>query len=239
MKKFLTSLIFMFAAPLYATITIDFTSGIARDTAGTEVADGTLWALVVDGGDGNITGIDVSTGGGNNGGSLYSTANPNTFFNANQSLSIGDVIGDASGDKVFAIGKFDSTTVGDNIGGTAVSLKDMTLGTNGLTAGKAYAFYWFPGAIYTGAGSYSLSGPTQNIGTQVGGISNITFDTGNAGAMLVPTDGSSENQGAFSSDIGGRWSVNDFTAVTLVPEPSAALLALAGTLLLIRRRRNG
>ena len=220
--------------PTFASVTINLNIGIAYQVSNATVADGTLWALIVDDGDNNLTGISLT----GNGGSLSGAGSANTFFTTGQTLQIGNNLsGGATGDRVFAMGGFNSTALGA-AGSTQHTIADLVLGTNGLTAGRSYAFYWFPGATYTGAGSYSISGYSRQIGSQVGGISNITNDTGNANAMLVPSDGQNLPQGAYSVDVGGRWTVSNFTAVQLVPEPTSSLLSMLGGLTLLFRRRR-
>ena len=235
MKLVFTFLMLLLSVSAQATVTINITFGIARDVDGVEIEDGTLWALIVDGGDGNITGINVGSG---NGGSFHDVANPDSFFLANQNLGVGSDIG--NGDTVFAMGGMDSSTTGLT-GSTFHELSGLTLGTSGLVAGRAYAIYWFPGIIYSGGESPSISGHSQQIGSQVGGISSIVND-GSYAATLIPSDGGSADQGASSADYdSGRWTTAQFTAVQLIPEPASALLAMLGglTLVYLRRRVEG
>lgn len=213
----------LFAAlvvPASAAVTLNTQFGSAFNSSGVAVADGTLWALVVDtNNDGIFTGFS------NNGSLAGNAAAANTFFTGNQSLSLGTVL---NGNTVFALGGF-------NAAGPGITADTVVLnyGTNGTAAALSYAFYWFPGATYSGPG-------VQTIGSQVGGLNttsnNGIFDAG----MVLPNDGSLISTGAANVDGGGTIPDATFQAVnlTVIPEPSAALLGAIGALGLLRRRRN-
>jgi hypothetical protein len=215
--------LFLLAAlvvPASAAVTLNTQFGSAFDSLGATVPDGTLWALVVDtNNDGIFTGF-------NNNGSLSSTIAADTFFTAAQSISLGTVL---NGNTVFALGGFN----GAGPGITADTIV-INYGTNGAAAALTYAIYWFPGATYSGPGA-------QTIGSQVGGLNTTSNDGGlfDAG-MVLPNDGGLISTGAATVDGGGSIANSTFTAVnlTVIPEPSAALLGAIGALGLLRRRRN-
>jgi hypothetical protein len=209
----------------YATITLSMDFGTAYDSSGVPVSDNTLWALVVDHDTNNtFAGFGLN-------GSLYS-ANTSTpgiaddFFTHGQTISLGSVVG---GGTIFAMG-----------GGWSDGLVSpqllLELGVNGVETGRNFAFYWFSGATFTGN-----QNEVQTIANQVGGIHNNTSNIGIDGfntAMLMPSDGSNLSVGALNEDAGGSIANVNFYSITLIPEPSTAILASIGSLVLLRRRRN-
>jgi hypothetical protein len=219
MKTKISLLIAALALPAAASITLNTQFGSAFDKDGVVVPDGTLWALVVD------TNADTVFTGFSNDQSLSTTEAASTHFTAGQSLSIGGLL---NGNTVFAFGGFNGA--GDLPGG-AIDALIFNYGTNGLAAGRSYAFYWFPGATFADG---ELS---QVIGSQVGGINTTSADIFDAG-MILPADGNAIAVGAATEAGGGSLSNERFTAVALVPEPSSALLGAIGALGLLRRRRN-
>jgi hypothetical protein len=223
MKTKLSLLFVALALPAAASITLSTQFGTAFNSSGVAVPDGTLWALVVDTNtDSQFTGFGLN-------GSLPSTVVADTYFTANQALSIGGVL---NGNTIFAFGAFNG---GGDLAGGAISALSFDYGVNGLAAGRNYAFYWFPGA------NFNAGTPlTQTIGTQVGGIHTSSndglFDVG----MVLPPDGAAVSTGAATEAGGGTIANSGFRAVnlTVIPEPSAALLGAIGALGLLRRRRN-
>lgn len=210
------------AATASASITLTMQFGQAYDSSNALVPDGSLWALVVDHDGGGFAGFNT--------GSSLAEANVATpgvadnFFTAGQSLAVGNIVG---GGTIFALGAFNGTANG--LTGLAIAELVFTYGVDGLAAGRNVAFYWFPGATLGGE---------NKIGSQVGGISTLAADVG-VGPMVLPPDGAAVNFGAATTgDAAGSLSPAAFTAVNLIPEPSAALLGALGALGLLRRRRN-
>lgn len=228
MKLKLASVVLLaIAGQAAATVTINTIIGQAFGTDGTTpVAEGTLWALVVDDGDNNFAGFGLDS-------SLFAANQSvpgvaDTFFTAGQSISLGSSL---AGGTIFAMGGTNGLSTLGVAGATSDALAGLSLGVNGLAAGAEYAFFFFPGASFTG-------GPSETIGSAVGGLSSTTAegDFGLAG-MVIPPDGATVSQGAVSVTLGGATANSSFTAVQLVPEPSAALLGALGALGLLRRRR--
>ena len=210
----------------FATISMDMSFGFCRTSAGALVPDGTLWALIVDSsGDSALPQLALNSG--------ISASSSSPFWYAN--LSVGGTVG---GDTVFAMGGFNGTATDISLTGwTSASLTGVTLGTNGLVAGKNFGFYWFPGATYTGAGAYQVG---NGLGHQVGGIQTTLIDPNNgADPMVVPTDPATIAPGANSIDSQGPGSLpnSQFLATSIIPEPSSMLLGALGALGLLRRRR--
>ena len=192
MKSILTYLLIAATAlPVAATIRIDAQYGTAFSKAGTPVADGTLWAMIVD-----TNGDGIFPGG----------------FSANQSLTaagaavfqgstieIGAVI---AGDTVFAVGGVSSSYT--NVPGSTTAALGLTLGENGLAPGRAYAFYWFPGVAYAGPHV------CQN---EAGGINRLLVYDGGLDPMIIPSDSYMVRQGAASGSCAGTVPDISFTAV--------------------------
>jgi hypothetical protein len=219
MKTKISLLIAALALPAAASITLNTQFGSAFDKDGGVVTDGTLWALVVD------TNADSVFTGFSNDQSLSTTEAASTYFTAGQSLSIGSLL---NGNTVFAFGGFNG---GGDLPGGAIDALVFNYGTNGLAAGRSYAFYWFPGATFVDGEL------TQVIGSQVGGINTTSADGIFEAGMILPADGNAIAIGAATEAGGGSLSAERFTAVA-IPEPSSALLGAIGALGLLRRRRN-
>lgn len=215
--------------PSYSAVTISTQFGVALDKNSAAVPDGTLWALVVDNGDNVLPGglalnSSIKAASALAGGLDLINA---TFGGA--SLALGTSLG---GDTVFALGGFNGgATLG--VGGSTADAVILTLGANGLASGRNYAFYYFPGTLFT------TEGATYSGFTQVGGVNTNTADAGAlTDGMIIPNDGFTVTQGASTpGDLGGSFSQSGFTSVELIPEPSAALLGAIGVLGLLRRRR--
>jgi hypothetical protein len=209
------------ALPLSASITLNTQFGQAFDSRGTPVADGTLWALVVDADNNSqFTGFGLNQ-------SLTDPVLANTFFQPGQSLSIG---GNLGGNTIFAMGGFNGTDSG--LAGLLTGVVIADYGVNGLAAGRNYAFYWFPGATYNGAVA------SQVVNGEVGGIHTGSADGIFDSGMVLPPDGALIAAGAATGgDAGGSLPNSRFTSV-VIPEPSVALLGALGVFGLLRRRRS-
>jgi len=209
-----------------ALVSLNTQFGQAFSSSSVAVPDGTLWAMIQDDGDGVLSGGMLTNGSGLSAANTLNSTLVNSTF-AGKTISIGALLG---GDSVFAMGAFNGNNDLSVLGSTTNALTGLN-----LTTGRAIGFYFFPGVTYTAAGTY-------NVGSQVGGISTLAADAG-AGTvgMVVPSDGATVFMGANTfagGDLGGSMTNAAFTAVNLVPEPSAALLGALGALGLLRRRRN-
>lgn len=209
-----------------ALITINTLFAAFNDASNNPVPDGTLWALVVDNSDNVFAGFGIDD-------SLYqeNIANPgvaDTYFSTGQTLSLG---GNVGGGTIFAMGAINGASALSIDGATSNSLQDLVIGQNGLASGQEFAIYWFPDATYTG-------NATETIASEVGGLNSTVSDSNfSMLGMIVPADNTNDTFGAVGQAFGGTTSNNDFRAVTLVPEPTSALLAAFGSLALLRRRR--
>ena len=200
-----------------ASITLDFQAGRAFNSFGTRVLDGTPYALLVSADNVFAGGFGLNQG-------LGTIGNANTTFSTGQAFTLGSVLGS---DTVFGVGVFNGLANSGEQGLYAGALP-FNLGSNGLAAGLSYAFYFFPGG--------TLVSNTVTIGNQVGGINNNRTEAG-LQPMVIPADGTTITTGAASTDFGGTLTNAQFTAVNLVPEPSALLLSSLGFLALLRRKR--
>lgn len=221
--KLIVSLFAIMVIPASA-VTINVFSGAYRNSAGSAVPDGTLFALVADT-DGSGTFGGAASFGTNN-----SMAAPQSLglFTQGQTLTTGTLLG---GDTIFGLGAINGVALGD---GPGIADKVFAFTLTGATSGLNYAIFWFPGGTLNGAGT------TGTVGAQAGGISNLVAGGGNT-AMTIPTNNAaSVNQGALDTANGGAISTSRFNAFATkpVPEPSAAVLGAIGALGLLRRRRN-
>lgn len=223
MKTKIIALVFgAIVLPASASITLSNQFGVASDKAGAAVPDGTLWALVVD------TNSDGAFPGAFGANQSLGQIGANLAFTTGQQLTLGGNL--FGGDTIFALGGFNGTANG--VTGLSISELSLNLGENGLTSGKAFAFYWFPGSTYTSTG-------TNLVGSQVGGINAGADANAQLGAMTIPADSAFYTTGAASTgSAGGTLDASRFVAQPLIPEPSSALLGLVGALGLLRRRRN-
>lgn len=211
------------ASSAFATITLNTAFGVASNSAGTAVPDGTLWALVVDGGNSSFAG-----GFGLN--ATMTAAGANVDFVSGQTFSLGSLFGS---DRVFALGGFNGAGSQSIAGSTfdAISLDPVT--NTALVAGRQAAFYFFPGVTFTSAGA------TYTIGSQIGGINGAAdVNSGTEAGLIIPADGSTVGFGLGTSALGGSVADSSFRSVVLIPEPSSALLGVLGGSLLLRRRRD-
>jgi hypothetical protein len=218
MKSSLTSLLlFATVLPAPASSIVNFLFGQAFDRSGVTVPIGTLWALIVDSNDNHT----FPGGFGLNGNISTHPSGPISLARG-QALALGD---DVDGDTVFALGRFEDP------GFATSSMMISAFGQYGLAQGRNYAFYWFPGVIYSNTHA-------NVIQDEIGGINSALADFG-AGLdpMVIPPDGSVLIQGAATVDAGGALPNAVFTAVSTVPETSTALLAAWGALGLMHRRK--
>ena len=198
----------------------------------TVVPNGTLWALIVDGGDGVLP-AGLSSGqsiGAKAAANLIATTAAAEASFGNRSFTLGSLFGT---DTVFALGGF---TGGAGAPGTAAPALDLTLNINGLVTGRTYGFYYFPGVTFSNAAATYASAGT------VGGINGVADASAALDAMIVPADNYAGSQG-FNTTIGALGGETPNTSMTTVivsavPEPSSALLGAFCALGLLRRRRN-
>jgi hypothetical protein len=216
------------ATQLGATVKLDTQFGLATDSNGVAVPDGTLWALIVDNGDnrfGGTFGLDTSlkTFAATNAGLINSTF-------AGKSLSIGSTF---SGDTIFAVGGFNGEALLNYVGGTSNTVEGLDTTLNGLSTGANFAFLYFPGVRFL------TESDTYSIGSQIGGVNSSIPDAGaSIGGLVIPAEGSVALGVSTPGDLGGSFPADSFQAINLVPEPSSAFLASLGALGLLRRRRN-
>lgn len=219
--KLITSLVALIILPASA-VTINVFSGAYRDSTGSAVADGTLFALIAD------TDANGFFGGSSSFGvdSSLTTTQANSLFTPGQTLTKGGLLG---GDSVFWVGTVNGSALGDGAGIVDI-VAAFTLST--ATSGLNYSLLWFPGGTLDGARTVGT------IGNQAGGLNTLITGGGNT-AMTVPTNNAaSVNQGALDTSNGSGLAISRFNAVNLVPEPSAAILGALGALCLLHRRRN-
>ncbi len=203
-----------------ASVNLNLQFGTAYSSFNAPVPDGTLWILATSNDSTFAGGFGLNQ-------ALSTSGNADSAFSIGQTLQVGNVIG---GDTIFAMGGFNGVTLGAGPG-IFNDARVFELGVNSLDAGESFAFYWFPGSVFTGTG-------TELVGNEVGGVnSNVNDTAAGQGAMVVPADGAVVSLGAASTDIGGVVPIANFTAVRLIPEPSTLLLSAFGFVGLLRRKR--
>ena len=210
-------------APVAATVTINGEFGPLQDSNGGILADtATLWAIIYDQNDDGVLpgGLGLNE-------SLVAADSGIAYTAFVGQTLVEDLM--IAGDRVIALGDFDASATG----GVAFPTLNVDLAARGLTQLRPYGFYWFPGS--------TASGQNFDIGGfQVGGINELVNYTGigtNYIGSQIPLDGATMTTSLFDQELGGDLPSSRFTAVAAIPEPSAALLGLAGLLAIVRRRR--
>lgn len=228
MKQFVLVLFLVTAGIAPAANTISTTIGILRDQDGSVVSDTSLWAIVYDQ-DNNGT----FAGGLEQNSSLTASDMIDALTTwANTTIEVGATVG---GDLILAVLEIDSfNTTG--VDGVAGSDLDFDYAAQGLTAGRNWAIYWFPGLTMAS----NTLGPT---GFSIGGIhENSLLASGSDTTMALPGgDGLNltlalyDNVDPVLIGEGGQLPVSRLTAI---PEPSAAFLGLVGLgwACMVRRR---
>jgi len=216
--------------PCGAAVTIELSIGQFFNATGTQLVPAeSRWAVI----------LDESKLGNFPGGLTQNTsltaANAESAFTAfaGSSITPGTVIGS---NRIFSVFDVD----GENTSGVdGISTRFVTLPDDdwALLSQVPFAIYWFPGLT-----SENSVVPTQPF--EIGGIQVSTANSGGNIGMTIPTfvtDATLDFNASFyddSDDIGGDLPLSRFIAITAVPEPSTALLAMLGALgLLVRRRR--
>ena len=210
-------------APVAATVTINGEFGMLRDSDGDILANtATLWAIIYDE---------------NNDGVLPGGLGLNeSLVAADSGIAYTAFVGQTlvedlmiAGDRVIFVGQFN-----DPDGVAVPVLAGVDLADKGLTALRPYGFYWFPGSTAS----------VQNFdigGFQIGGINELVnyTDIGASIGTQIPLDGATMTTALYDLNINPDTNLptSRFTAVAAIPEPSAALLGLAGLLAFVRRRR--
>jgi hypothetical protein len=213
-----TLLLAILLAGSASAVTINLYTGQFRDSSGVPVPDGTLFALVAN----SDSGTTLPGGMGLN--STLTNSQANSVFTTGQTIASSSSIG---GDTVFFIGAVNGAT-NDTIPGLINTVVNFNL--TAATSGLAYGLYFFPGATLNGGGAIVVGG-------QVGGLSSSLAEAGQD-AMIIPgSNAANVNQGALDEANAGTLGASRFTAVNLIPEPSAAILGAIGALGLLRRRR--
>lgn len=216
------ALTFLCAQQLVATVTIQFEFEAFRDSSGDPLISQTYAVLIAD----------------SNKDSVFPSASD--LFGSG--LAVGDDIG---GNRVFFAG-----TTGDGdlnnpnyaiFTGTAASLSGNDLGLNGNDeiAGTKWAVYWFPG-LSAAPGTGGLQ-----AGQSYGFYHSDQIDTtaasfGATASMVMPSAGSAVSVLYYDTEIESTSfpSPEAFTAnLTVIPEPTAMVLAMFGSTLLLRRQR--
>lgn len=196
-----------------ATVVVQFSSGTATIATGFADASGSAAA-------GLVWGIIVS-----NGDNVFTDIPANFVLSTTTSATSGTQIG-SSNDYYFGSSVLTANqATGAEAGalGKIGSLSNITKGPS-ATTGASFALVWF---------DRSITSPTGTItgGTKYGVLTDPIF--------LIPADGVTQNLTAAAALNGGASGdpLKLANTVTVIPEPSAALLGAIGALGLLRRRR--
>lgn len=193
-----------------ASISVDMDFGVLRDNAGTPIdinhtnpaLQSAMWVLIYDQNDDGMLpgGLETTVAPPDTTGRSLVAADSATAHDAfnDELLALDSII---EGDKVIAIGDSDPNFLGF----VSMTLDVLDFPSSGLTPGRQYGFYWFPGV------SSGSKLPTGSF--QVGGITEIIDHTGNIGTE-IPDDGSSLLGGVLDSNFGGTLPTTRFLAIT-------------------------
>jgi hypothetical protein len=195
-----------------ATVNIQFSSGTSTIATGFADASGNAAP-------GLVWGIIIS-----NGDNTFSPITPGFVLNATTGTGTDGVRIGSTNDYFFGSGTLTSTQgPGGEAGvlGKISQVTNITLGP-GATTGAQFAIVWFDRTIN------SITG-TVTAGTQYGLLTDPSFIVPAGGNTLSLAD-------TYFASAGDP--VKSANTVTVVPEPSTALLGAVGALGLLRRRRN-
>lgn len=189
------------------------------------------------------------------GGGVLTLTGPSTYTGATV-VSAGSLLVNGSLATTSGVTVSSGATLGgnsSNIGGTTTIAQGATLspgnsvGTINLSSLDLQGTYdaeltgnGINDLIALGAGNLNLgTNSLINILLGYSPLAGDTFDLANFGSF----SGDTTPQFAFSQPLGGGlvWDTSSFTTngiITVIPEPSSALLAIAGGALLMRRRRK-
>ena len=195
--------VLLLTAAASGSVVINLEFGALRDSAGTVLASTpTLWAIVYDeNGDGLLPG-DLGTD------DSLTPADAGSAFAAfaGATIETGTVI---AGDRIIAAGTSDDPY---GLGVASTALEDLDLEAAGLTPGRNYAFFWFPGRT-TATNQLPADEPFQ-----VGGLNEITnyLNAGDPACLgtQIPQDGWVIYTGILDPTLGGAIPTARLTAIT-------------------------
>ena len=214
-KLFGLFLAFLSAQQLFASVTIQFEFEALRDSSGNPLLSQTYAVFIAD----------------SNKNSVFPSASD--LFQSE--LKVGDYVGD---DRIFYSGLIGTDGLLD---GTAATItgNDLGLASGDEISGTKWAVYWFPG-LSAAPGEDGLQ-----AGQSYGFYHNNEIDPyteanfGATAAMVMPGEGTVQVLYLDSETEPTSFpSPEDFTAnFTVIPEPTAMVLVLLSSAVLLRRRR--
>lgn len=244
-KKILTFALpqWLMAVPAFAALSLEVQVGTLLDSSSNPVSDGSIWAIIIDDGDGILPGgLSVSSS------TTLGAANAAQAYDhfAGKTIEADAMI---NGDQILQVFFVD----GENTSGVpALSTQTLVFLDAEWQAmsGKQWAIYWFPGITPPPLPPPTPENPNPILSVilptgefEIGGIRQITANSGGNVGMVIPNfveDVSAALTAAFldnTEDMGGDLDVSRFVAISVIPEPSAMVLVLLGSALLLRRRR--
>jgi len=236
-----------------AAISLAFSSGTTNvangfaDRNGSSTASGRIWGIIVDSGSDGFDGLGTASTSTVNGGTLYSSSgstvnstyeggfslSPTTAGNAPSGQAM-KVAGNATDDILFLSSNLMALVSGEY---RLTTITNLTY-SGDVTAGDQYRIVWFDDLKNSGGSSLTTLSSASVVSSGRFGLWGDTTGTTAVNSTILPSD-----PGNFTTTTTGPAGMfagtetNMASTLTLIPEPTSALLGAVGALLLLRRRR--
>ena len=247
----LTSIIV--ASSSNAAISIGFSSGTSNvangfaDRNGSSTTSARMWGIIVDSSNDGFDGVGTASTTSVNGGTLYSSSGStvNSTYQGGFSLSPTTVNNAPSGQAMKVAGNatddilFLSSNLMALVGGEyrLTNITNLTF-SGEVTAADKYLVVWFDDLKDSSGNSLTALSSSTVVSSGRFGLWGDTTGTTAVNSTILPNDpGTYTGTTTGPAGMFAGTETNMASTLTLVPEPSAALLGAVGALLLLRRRR--
>ena len=247
----LTSIIM--ASSSNAAITIGFSSGTTNvangfaDRNGSSTTSARMWGIIVDSGNDGFDGLGNASISSVNGGTLYSSSgsavnstyqggfslSPTTAGNAPSGQAM-KVAGNATDDILFLSANLMALVGGEYRLSTITNLTY----SGDVTASDKYLIVWFDDLKNSSGTSLTTLSSSSVVSSGRFGLWGDTTGSTAVNSTILPNDpGTYSGVTTGPAGMFAGTETNMASTLTLIPEPTSALLGAVGALLLLRRRR--